>query len=100
MTKRQITSHITRWRTANPAGSRIAFCAYLTQIGEAPPPLGDLMTAWRAFDAKRTIDQPVTAADAVAVLIQDGITTDRGLDAYRYLVECGQANEAVLLSVA
>ncbi len=100
MTKRQLTSQIKKWRTANPTGSRLAFCAYLIAIDQEPPPTGELMTAWRTIDAQRTIDQPATVADAIAIIIQDGLHTDRGLDAYRYLVECGQANEDLLLSIA
>lgn len=100
MTNRQLTTHLKNWRAANPAGTRIAFCNYLLQTGQEPPPAGELVAAWRTYDAQRTITQPATAADAIAVIIQDGIHTDRGLDAYRYLVECGQANEALLLSVA
>lgn len=60
MTKRQLTSQIKKWRTANPTGSRLAFCAYLLQIDQEPPPTGELMAAWRTYDAQRTIDQPPT----------------------------------------
>lgn len=99
MTKRQLTTHLKNWRTANPAGTRLAFCVYLIECGHTPPPTGELMAAWRTFDAKRTITQPATTDDAKAILIQDGISTERGLAAYRYLVECDQANEELLLSV-
>lgn len=99
MTKRQLTTHLKQWRTANLAGTRLAFCAHLIERGHTPPPTGELMATWRAFDATRTITQPATTDDAKAILLQDGIGTERGLAAYRYLVECGQANEEILLSV-